>query len=114
MGVERSHCTSGTRSGATAIGIVGFGGALDVASTIVGHTAVSGVEEWNVAVLAVAGWLPFPLAVVLLKVAALAIFAVGGFLVWRRGGSWELCLAGPGVLWTSVGVMNAVTILTAL
>jgi hypothetical protein len=114
MGVERIRSTVGVRHGVTAIAIVALGGTLDVLSTIVGHTAVAGVEEWNVAILTVAAWVPFPIAVVLTKVGALAVFAVGGFVVWKRDGPWELVLIGPGALWTGVGLLNAVTILTAL
>jgi hypothetical protein len=114
MGVERIGCSVGARPGAVAIGVVVLGGTLDVLSTIVGHTAVPGVEEWNVVVLALTTWFSFPLAVVLLKLAALAFVAIGCFAVWRGGGRWELCLAGPGVVWAGVGLLNAVTILSAL
>jgi hypothetical protein len=114
MGAERVGRWPDGRPGAEAIAIVALGGTLDVLSTVIGHSAVSGVEEWNIAVLTVATWVPFPLAVVLLKVWAVVIFAVGGVLVWRWDGPWELCLLGPGVLWTGVGVMNAATILSTL
>jgi hypothetical protein len=114
MGAKRVHCPDSFRARATPIGIVALGVTIDVVSTIVGHMAVAGVAEWNVVVLTLTAWFSFPLAVILLKVAALAIVAIGGFVVWRGGGRWEICLAGPGALWTGIGVTNVLTIVTAL
>jgi hypothetical protein len=110
----RVEATNDNLPYATAIAVVFLGTIVDAVSTIVGHSVVNGVEEWNGVIVGIAGLLPFPIAVVLTKALALSIVALFAIGLWRNDGPWKVCLIVPGVLWMTVGVVNVVTILISM
>jgi hypothetical protein len=99
---------------AAAVAVVAVGTILDSVSTVVGNSYIAGVEEWNVVILAVAGVLPFPVAVFAIKAAALGFVTICAVVLWRMEGPWKVCLVVPGVVWTTVGVLNVVTIASSM
>lgn len=97
-----------------AVALLLIGSIIDSVSTVIGHSVVSGIEEWNVVILIVGGLVPFPVAVFLIKVSALAIIGFLAFILWSKGGPWKLGVIIPGILWMTIGIANLVTILATV
>jgi hypothetical protein len=113
MGYDRDSFINDAIAHPTAIVVIFIGSILDSVSTIIGHSLVTGVKEWNTVFLTVSQFFPFPFAVFATKASALFIIILLTVHVGRKRGPWKMCLIIPGVMWTSVGLINTVTILTS-